>query len=55
MLDIASATPDQKTAFLSADRYSAAGIAVRADHAAFHARRAALRAAAQCVVVDAEP
>ena len=33
--------------FRSADRYSSAEIAVRADHATFHARRAALRAAAK--------
>jgi hypothetical protein len=45
MFDIASATPEQKLSFRSADRYSSTEIAVRADHAAFHARRAALRAA----------
>jgi hypothetical protein len=45
MFDISSATPEQKIGFLSAERYSSAEIAVRADHAAFHARRAALRAA----------
>ena len=45
MFDIGSATPEQKLRFVSADRYSSAEIAVRADHAAFHARRAALRAA----------
>ena len=45
MFDIASATPEQKIGFRSADRYSSTEIAARADHAAFHARRAALRAA----------
>jgi fucokinase len=45
MFDIAGATPEQKTAFRSADRYSSAEIAVRTDQAAFHARRAACRAA----------
>jgi hypothetical protein len=45
MFNIACATPEQKLSFRSADRYSSAEIAVRADHAAFHARRAALRAA----------
>jgi fucokinase len=45
MFDIAIATPQQKIGFRSSDRYSSAEIAVRADHAAFHARRAALRAA----------
>jgi hypothetical protein len=47
MFDVASATPEQKLAFRSADRYSSAEIAVRADHATFYARRAALRAAAK--------
>lgn len=41
MFDIASATPEQKIGFLAADRYSSTEIAVRADHTAFHARRAA--------------
>ncbi|MGD0348634.1 MAG: L-fucokinase [Terracidiphilus sp.] len=45
MFDVASATPAQKREFDSADRYSSAEIAVLADHASFHARRAALRAA----------
>jgi fucokinase len=45
MFDIASATPEQKRGFRSADRYSSAEIAVRADPAAFYARRTALRAA----------
>ena len=40
MFDVSSATPEQKTAFLSADRYSSNEIAARADQAAFHARRA---------------
>src|SRR3984957_18098594 len=39
-----SATAAQKQAFLSADRYSAAEIAVLADQEAFHARRHAIRA-----------
>jgi hypothetical protein len=47
MFDVASATPEQKLAFRSADRYSSAEIAVRADHTMFYARRAALRAAAK--------
>lgn len=47
MFDISSATPAQKLEFRSADRYSSAEIAVRADHATFYARRAALRAAAK--------
>jgi len=47
MFDVARATAAEKLAFQAADRYSSAEIAVRADHAAFHARRAALRAAAQ--------
>ena len=46
MFDLARATAAEKLAFQAADRYSSAEIAVRADHAAFHARRAALRAAA---------
>ncbi|MGO9229267.1 MAG: L-fucokinase [Bryobacteraceae bacterium] len=44
MLDIDHATPEQKRAFLAADRYSSAEIAVCVDHHAFHARRAAIRA-----------
>jgi hypothetical protein len=47
MFDVAGATPEQKLAFRSADRCSSAEIAVRADHASFYARRAALRAAAR--------
>ncbi len=47
MFDIARATPQQKLAFCSADRYSSAEIAVRVDHATFYARRAALRGAAR--------
>jgi len=47
MFDVDSATPAQKLEFVSADRYSSAEIAVRADHATFYARRAALRAAAK--------
>jgi galactokinase/mevalonate kinase-like predicted kinase len=44
MFDPAAATPEQRRAFLSADRYSAAEIAWRADQEAFHRRRAGLRA-----------
>ncbi len=44
MLDIDCATPEQKSSFLAADRYSSAEIAVRVDHDAFHGRRAAIRA-----------
>ena len=47
MFDISSATPAQKFEFRCADRHSSAEIAVRADHATFYARRAALRAAAK--------
>jgi fucokinase len=46
MFDPAAATPAQTLEFRAADRYSSAEIAIRVDHAAFHARRAALRAAA---------
>jgi fucokinase len=46
MFDIARATPEQKNGFRSADRYSSAEIAMRADHTAFYARRAALRGGA---------
>ena len=44
MLDVDHATPEQKTNFLAADRYSPAEIALRVDHDAFHRRRAAIRA-----------
>ena len=44
MLDISHATSEQKRSFLSADRYSSAEIAQRADQDAFHSRRAAIRA-----------
>ncbi len=47
MFEPASATPEQKLCFHSADRYSSAEIAVRADQAAFHARRSAIQAAIQ--------
>jgi fucokinase len=47
MFDAASATPAQKLEFDSADRYSSAEIAIRADHTTFYARRTALRAAAK--------
>jgi hypothetical protein len=42
---MARATPEQKLSFRNADRYSSAEIAMRADHAAFYARRAGLLAA----------
>ncbi len=45
MLDAEGATHAQKRGFLSADRYSAAEIALLADPVAFHARRAAIGAA----------
>jgi len=44
MFDPASATAEQKQAWLAADRYSAAEIALLGDQNAFHLRRAALRA-----------
>jgi hypothetical protein len=44
MLDIDNATNEQKSMLLAADRYSSAEIALRVDHDAFHARRAAIRA-----------
>jgi galactokinase/mevalonate kinase-like predicted kinase len=44
MLDPARATPQQKKAFLAAERASAAQIAVLADQDAFHTRRADARA-----------
>jgi len=44
MLDIDHATAEQKINFLAADRYSSAEIAPRVDQAAFHRRRAAIRA-----------
>ena len=47
MFDIASATPEQKRGFRSADRYSSAEIAARADHTTFHARRVAMREGAR--------
>ena len=47
MFDIANATVEQKSGFRFANRYSSTEIAVRADHTAFHARRAALRTAAR--------
>jgi fucokinase len=46
MFDISSATQEQKIRFLDSDRYSAAEIALRVDHAAFYARRRELCAAA---------
>ncbi len=49
MCEAENATAEQKSRFLAADRYSSAEIAVRADHDAFHARRAAIRAAGATV------
>jgi fucokinase len=43
LFEVESATPEQKSEFLAADRYSSAEIAVRVDPARFHARRSALR------------
>jgi fucokinase len=43
--DVERATAEQKRSFLAADRYSAAEVATQVDQAAFHARRAATRAA----------
>jgi fucokinase len=43
LLNIESATPDQKTHFLAADRYSSSEIAVRADQAQFQLRRSRIR------------
>ncbi|MGC4052096.1 MAG: L-fucokinase [Paludibaculum sp.] len=45
VFDIDNATPEQKKAFASADRYSAEEVALLADQDAFHDRRADLRAA----------
>ena len=45
MLDAENADSEQKRMFLTADRYSAAEIALQIDHAAFSGRRAAIRAA----------
>jgi fucokinase len=42
MLDVESATPQQKRRFLSVDRYSSAEVAVRVNQSAYHARRAAI-------------
>jgi fucokinase len=39
MFDVERATPAQKRAFATADRYSAAEVALLTDQAAFHARR----------------
>jgi hypothetical protein len=43
MYDPGSATAAQRLAWLAADRYSAAEIALRSDQSAFHDRRAAIR------------
>ncbi|MFW6163843.1 MAG: fucose pyrophosphorylase domain-containing protein, partial [Planctomycetota bacterium] len=45
MLDAATATAEETSAWLAARRYSLAEIAKLADHGAFHERRARLRAA----------
>jgi len=44
MLDVVNATPEQIGRFLEADRYSSAEIALRADQAAFYARRVSIGA-----------
>jgi len=43
LLDVGSATAEQKGRFWAADRYSSSEIAVRVDQSQFHARRDALR------------
>ncbi len=42
LLDVESASPEQKRRFLTADRYSCAEVAIRVDQAEFHARRGRL-------------
>lgn len=44
MFDVTQGTPDEKQAFVTADRYSAEEVALLADQKAFHSRRAAIRA-----------
>jgi fucokinase len=43
MFDVGQASPEQKAAWLAADRYSAAEVAQRMNQAAFHARRQTIR------------
>jgi len=43
LLDVESATPEQKRSFLAADRYSSSEIAVRVDQAQFQLRRSRIR------------
>jgi fucokinase len=45
LLNVESATPDQKRSFLAADRYSSSEIAVRVDQAQFQLRRSRIRSA----------
>src|SRR5664279_2860168 len=46
LLDVESATEEQKNSFLAADRYSSSEIALRLDQAQFHERRSRIRAIA---------
>ncbi|MEI6149936.1 MAG: L-fucokinase [bacterium] len=43
LFNVEQATPEQKTAFRAADRYSASEVALRTHQAAFHARRRELQ------------
>jgi hypothetical protein len=43
LLDVESATPEQKRSFLAADRYSSSEIAVRVDQTQFQLRRSRIR------------
>jgi fucokinase len=45
LLNVASATAEQKRSFLAADRYSSSEIAVRVDQAQFYLRRSRIRSA----------
>jgi fucokinase len=45
LLNVESATPEQKRSFLAADRYSSSEIAVRVDQTEFHLRRSRIRSA----------
>ncbi len=45
LLNVESATPEQKRSFLAADRYSSSDIAVRLDQTLFYLRRSRIRSA----------
>jgi len=45
LLNVESATPEQKRRFLGADRYSSSEIAIRVDQAQFYLRRSRIRSA----------